>query len=378
MASVGSLITYLVQDKAGAVAPITGLLPGLRIENILVSYVTYIGKTLWPTGLACWYPYPKLIPLWEAALCGAGLVAVTVCSLRLARRGRALWLAIGWLWFLITLLPVIGIVQVGSQSRADRYMYIPMTGLLIMVVWGASDVSVRWPRSKAWLAAGGAAICLGMLPVTWAQIQTWRNTEILFTRDLQETNENYTAYNILATQRMGEGRLTEAILYLKEAIRINPDYPEANNNLGAVLGKLDRWPEAVPYFRVASGVSLRMTEAHRNLGEALIKTGKASAAVDALELAVAQDPTDADSQNMLGFALAQRPRRLQDAIYHIREALALNPELQTAHANLGALLAASPDDRDEALAELRTALSMKPDDQASADSLRKLEANAGR
>jgi Flp pilus assembly protein TadD len=121
-----------------------------------------------------------------------------------------------------------------------------------------------------------------------------------------------------------------------------------------------------------------MTEAHRNLGEALIKTGKASAAVDALELAVAQDPTDADSQNMLGFALAQRPRRLQDAIYHIREALALNPELQTAHANLGALLAASPDDRDEALAELRTALSMKPDDQASADSLRKLEANAGR
>jgi Flp pilus assembly protein TadD len=345
----------------------------LRAANVLVSYLTYIGKTYWPTALACWYPYPSQIPLWEPLLCGAGLVTATICVIWLLRIGRAPWLATGWFWYLVTLLPVIGIVQVGSQSRADRYMYIPMTGLLIMTAWGAGNLVGRWPRYKWPAVAIGSTVCIALLPLTWIQIQTWRSTETLFSHDLIATKDSYIAYGNLGMVRMEQGRLTEALLYLKEALRINPQYPEANSNIGAVLSKLDRWGDALPYFITAVGKSPPMPGAYRNLGEALIKVGKPSAAVDPLEMAVLSEPSDADAQNMLGFALAHRPGRRADAIDHIRQALALKPKLQTAHANLGALLAASPDDRDEAVAELRTALAMNPEDHASAESLRLLE-----
>ncbi len=169
-----SLVTYRVQHEAGAVTPLDAIPIAIRAENALISYVAYLVQFFWPSGLACFYPYPPVLPVWQIA--GSALILIAISILVLKRP----YLAVGWFWYLGTLVPVIGLVQVGLQSRADRYTYIPMIGISIMLAWGVSEVIHQWPRARNSLAVASAAVCCVWLPLTWIQIQYWQNSVTLF------------------------------------------------------------------------------------------------------------------------------------------------------------------------------------------------------
>ncbi len=151
---------------------------GLRMENALVSCAIYCLKTIWPSGLAVFYPYPAAFAWWMVAAAGLAIAGITALALRWFR--SAPYLAAGWIWFLVTLAPVIGLVQVGAQARADRYMYVPMVGLTIMLAWGAADVARRWPAATRPIAAAAVVVCLAAAAVSAAQIDHWKNSETLY------------------------------------------------------------------------------------------------------------------------------------------------------------------------------------------------------
>lgn len=197
-----SVVTYLVHQKEGATAASDLIPPIIRFENSLVSYAVYILKMLWPSDLAVFYPYPNpwkslLVP---SVIAGVTLAGITILVVRAF--SRCPYLAIGWFWYLVTLLPVIGLLQVGAQARADRYTYIPMIGLTIAIVWGAAQALEHWPRTRIALSA---AICSACLLLTWLQVQYWRNSVSLFQHAVDVTRENYLARYNLASALAGGG-----------------------------------------------------------------------------------------------------------------------------------------------------------------------------
>jgi protein O-mannosyl-transferase len=214
------LTTYLVQRHFGAVVSLAGAPLPLRIENALVSYVAYVGDIFWPSGLAVLYPYPRAIALWQWVAAALLLVGI---SFAVTRQWRVRpYLAVGWYWYLGTLVPVIGLVQVGLQARADRYLYLPMVGLSIMLAWGAAELVERQPqfRGGAIVAASAAgAVCLAL---TWFQIRYWASSETLFLRAAQVTRGNYIMHTNLADAYLQQGRLDEARAEANEALRLNP------------------------------------------------------------------------------------------------------------------------------------------------------------
>ena len=239
-------VTYLVQQGSGAVK---GLPIELRAENALVSFLVYIAKTFWPMRLAVFYPYPPEIPGWQIAMAGAAVLGISAAVLRLFRRFP--YLTIGWLWYVGTLVPVIGLVQVGAQARADRYMYVPMVGLSIMLAWSAADILRRWPQAKPAITAITIAVSSSCLALTRVQAQYWKNSESLFQHALDVTKGNYLAQHNLGTYLLDvPGRLPEAITHLQAAVRIRPDSATARTDLGNALSKIpERSPEAISQTR---------------------------------------------------------------------------------------------------------------------------------
>jgi protein O-mannosyl-transferase len=391
-----AIATFLVQRGTGAVESLSVHPIAMRVENALVSYVVYIVKMFWPTRLAAFYPYPQDVPAWEAVLAGLAIVAITVLVLR-SLRDRP-YLAAGWLWFLGTLVPVIGLVQVGSQARADRYMYIPMVGLSIMLAWGAADVVRRWPGAKRPVSALAAAACLSLTAVTWFQLQHWKNSESLFQHAIEVTKGNAVAHHNLGNILLRvPARLPEAVAQLEEALRLEPNSPKVHTDLGVALSKMPgRLPDAIAEYRAAlrlepdsaivhnnlgnaladirGGLPLAVSEyetalrlkpdyaeAHNNLGTALSKIGRLPEALAEFEAAVRIDPDYADPHNNIGTALSRMPGRSGDAISEYRAALRIKPDYADAHLNLGVALAELPGRLPEAITEYQAALRIQPD-----------------
>jgi tetratricopeptide (TPR) repeat protein len=275
MSAADACVTFLVQKSTAAVQSYP--LP-VRIENAMISYVTYLGQMFWPARLSVLYPYQQSPELWQAIAAGIILAAVTA-SVICTRRSYP-YLAVGWFWYLGTLVPVIGIVQVGLQSYADRYMYIPMIGLLIMLAWGARDLLRRWPAAMPALVVAAAACGTGCMSLAYLQTAYWQNSGTLFERALQVTRNNYVAEYNLANYLMNSSRGVEAIPHFEAALRIRPDYPEAQNNLGMTIGNIPgRMPEAISHFEAAVRLKPDLLQAHYNLAVALEQTpgGKAEA-----------------------------------------------------------------------------------------------------
>ena len=390
LSAVSSVVTFLVQRESGAVRDLASFPIGLRVENALVSCCVYIAKMVWPSGLAIFYPYPKSVPLWQAGLALAALAAATAAVL-LAWR-RAPYLAVGWFWYLGTLLPVIGLVQVGLQARADRYTYVPMIGLSIILAWGAADLLRRWPRAPLAMAVVAAVVCV---PLTRAQVGYWRNSETVFRRALAVTQNNHLAEHNLGNYLMDfPDRLPEAIGHLEASLRILPDsarehtdlgialtrvnrlpeaiaqYQEAvrlapysaipHNNLGNTLATGGRLPEAVAEYQTALRLDPDFAEAHNNLGSALMKLGRLSEAVAQIQAALALDPDYVEARENLAAALAQTPGGLAESIAQYQAALRENPNSAEVHLNLGIALAGDPARLPEAIAEYQTALRLNP------------------
>jgi len=353
LSAASALITFLVQSRAGAVEAIHVPLIE-RVGNALDSYVVYVVKMVWPMSLAVFYPFPPEIPIWEPLLAGLLLIAMTVAAIRV-RQGYPHF-TVGWLWFVITLLPVIGLVQVGAQARADRYMYVPMVGLLVAL---ACEVSRLNQKFAVGLAAVTALACI---PSTWAQIQTWQNTESLFQHALDATTGNYVAHHNLGVALSTiPGHLPDAIAHYEASLAIQPDSARTHTDLGSALAKTPgRLPDAIREFDAALKITPDSAIPHNNLGSALAKIGRTPEAVAQFREALRLDPDYAEAHSNLGAALAGTPGGQSQAIAEYREALRIDPDSAEAHNGLGSALAQSPDHIADAIAEYETALRLRP------------------
>ncbi len=389
LAVASSLVTFLVQRKGGAVSTVLSLAD--RVENAFVSYVRYVAKTIWPTNLSVLYPHPGHWPLWEVL--GAVLVALTITLLVALQIRRRPWLFVGWFWLLGTLIPVIGLIQVGVQSMADRYTYLPGIGLFIMVVWGVGEwICAR--ESMIWPIAAGSLLAVGACAaVCFHQIQFWRDSQWLFQRAIDVTSNNYLAYNNLGYYLSGQGHPERAKEYYSKSLGINPGYPDALNNYGFALAAEGRYAEAIPYYQAALRVSRNQPDIHNNLGNAFSETGHLKEALDEYRLALQINPEHAEANNNLGIALAmqgnldqrhpaifdwrykpgpitpariatwampwRRNTKIEEAIREYQSCLCLNPKDPQAHNNLGNVFM-EQGRVDQAIGEYTQALQLNP------------------
>jgi tetratricopeptide (TPR) repeat protein len=395
LSAVAAVVTYLVQQSGGAVRTFSAFPLSLRIGNALVSYVVYLGQLFWPANLAVFYPYPVDLAWWQAALAAIILAGVSAAVLRVLSDYP--YLAVGWFWYLVTLAPVIGIVQVGGQARADRYMYVPMIGLAIMLAWSAADLLAARPALKPVMLTAAAAASIACAVLTWNQTGYWRDSESLFQHAVNVTERNDVAQHNLGNALLEvPGRLPDAISHLQAALSINPDSAATHTDLGNALSKLPgRLPDAIAEYRAAvridgdlpiphsnlggalskvpgglaeaiaeSRTALRLdpdfADAHDNLGSALAKSGHLPEAVAEFESALRLEPDSADIHDHLGMAFAAMPGRIPDAISEYRQALKLKPDDQQARNNLGAVLASDPSNLPQAIAQYEDVLRRDP------------------
>jgi len=275
LSAIVSVVTFYAQRATLAVQAFP--LP-VRIENALSVYVIYIAQMFWPAGLAVLYPYPQAPSAGLAAASLLVIAGVTAGAIY-AWRTRP-YLAVGWFWYLGTLVPVIGLVQVGLQSRADRYLYLPMVGLLLMLAWGAVDLVAKWPQAKAAVATFATIAGVACLVMSRTQTEYWQNSGTLFQRALDVTQDNYVAEYNLANYLMNNRRGAEAVPHFESAVRLKPDYAEAQNNLGMLLGSMPgRMSDAIPHFEAALRLRPNLVEAQYNLAVSLAQVGRTREAI---------------------------------------------------------------------------------------------------
>jgi len=348
MAIASSAITFLVQQRGGAVAALDLVPLHLLIENALVSYVMYLLKFLWPSNLAVFYPYPDLT-WWKATLAAAALIAITV-GVR-----RRPYLMTGWLWFVIMLVPVIGLVQVGVQARADRYTYLPVIGLAIMLAWGMAEF-----LPSRYAAIAGAALCAVWTIATWQQIGTWHDSVALFTHAIESTDDNYFAYNALGATLRNQGRMDDAVANFEVALKSKPHFADAQDNLGEALASEGRIDEAIPHLREAVRLQPDSLEAHINLGAALNKAAQPKEGESEFRSALALQPESAEAHSGLGLSLMAEGRA-EEALPQLLEAVRISPGDADAHYNLGNAYGALGRTAD-AVAQFSEAVRLKPSD----------------
>jgi tetratricopeptide (TPR) repeat protein len=364
-----SFITIYAQHKGEAMSGLDALPLWLRTENALISYVKYISKALWPHDLAVFYPYPLHIPFWQVLSSLLVLSLVSAAAILGGRRHP--YLPVGWFWFLVTLLPVIGFIQVGVQSMADRYSYIPLVGFFIMFAWGIPDLTKRLRCRKEILALVGGAVIVLSAALTWQQLGYWRDDISLYRHTLQVTTGNYVihtnlgddlakkgdldaaiqefheALNInhnysLAHFNMGialakKGNLDAAISEYKEALRISPNDPYAHDSLGTALADKGNMDEAIQEYKEALKLNPNFSLAHYNMGTTLAERGNLDEAIQEYQEALEIDPNDPKSHNSLGITLADEGN-LDAAILEFQKAIRINANYADAHRNLGVAL----------------------------------------
>ncbi len=354
LAAGSSGLTLLAQRGALVAGEVLSF--DLRAANAVVSYVRYLGKTLWPQDLSVFYPHPGMPPAWQVAAAGLLLATVTVWVLR---QGKARpYLAVGWFWYLGTLVPVIGLVQVGVQAIADRYTYVPTIGLFLMVALGVPDLLPRGRRPAAALGLAAALVTLALAVRTSAQVGYWKDSETLFKRSLEVTEKNYLIHNNLGAVYLDQGRLELAKRHLSEALRFLPDYPQAANNLGLAEFRDGRLDAAIERYRQALDLDPGLAQAHDNLGNALSQAGRTEEAMRHYRRALELDDRRAETHNNLANALAVAGR-LDDAIVSYETALEIAPEYSNAHANLAEILVRTGR-LDEAVSHFEQALRFDP------------------
>lgn len=308
-AAVG-ILTWMAETKIGALKTVAEYPLTVRLENAVVSYVRYIGKMFWPTDLAVIYPHPGAWPWISVALAAFVLLMITVFALRFRR--RAPYLAVGWFWYLGALVPVIGLVQIGSHAMADRYTYLPLIGLFIMIAWGMTDMLAPRRFGRALVAIGGLAVVLAFIPPARAQVAYWKDAERLFRRAVVVTERNYLAHNNLGAALARKGSVDEALRHYHQALAIHPRYPDALFNAGVVLALQGRYAEAETYYRAALAIHPSLAEAHNNLAIALVMQGNMHDAISHFRTAVHLRPDYADAEKNLVLALRGVKRKPSD------------------------------------------------------------------
>ena len=325
--------TYIAQKEGGAVAPTEVFTTGVRVANAFISYLTYIAKMIWPDNLAMFYPHPGPSPFWQVLGAVLLLVAVTFAVIRAAKRSP--YLPVGWLWFTGTLVPVIGIVQVGSQAMADRYTYIPSIGLFIMTAWGVPVLLKKHRYAKEILAASSALCLLLLFALTLAQVGYWRDSISLFDHTLDVTENNYYIHTSRGGVYNDLGNYTRAIADFDRAIQLNPRFAMAYNYRGYALDSLGYRIKAMEDFDRAIEIDPHYPEAHYNRGVSCQELGKFREAIDDYDKAAAnKNFKKAELLSNRGAAYAGLGDQ-KKAIDDYDKAIEINPEHAKTYFNRG-------------------------------------------
>ncbi len=390
---VSSVVTFVVQRKTGAMADILALPLNERIANAVVSYLIYIGKMIWPTGLAVLYPHPgNTIPVSRAVIYGIVLVLITIFFVYHARRYK--YLFVGWLWYLGTLVPVIGIVQVGTQARADRYTYVPLIGIFIIIAFGVTELLRKIPVRKIILVALAGITLSACTLATSHQLKYWKDSLSLFEHALKVIEGSYVMQNNYANILSDLGRPKEAAAQLSEALKFLPNSPEIHVNYGNALremGKLDEaiaqykiaielapdfklarydlglalatkgdYEGAIQQYRIYEGTAVSAVDIRQDMALQLAKEGRAGDALSQFQKALIVKPDSAEVLSNFGYALAQSGKP-QDAIEYYNKALAKDSNDVITHGRL-ALALAAVGRIDEAIEQCRVVIADRPDD----------------
>jgi protein O-mannosyl-transferase len=355
LAALSSLITLMAHHDLGSLNSTARLPLEPRMENAIVSYVRYLEKVAWPFNLSVFYPYHGSWPMWKVALCGVCLLGACWAAVRAARSHPSL--LVGWLWFLGVLVPFIGLVQAGAQAMADRFMYVPLIGLSILLIWGAAAVVERLHLPAGWAAVlGGSMLALCALRTT-NQLSYWQNSEALFQHAIAVTEGNFLAFNNVGVCRFNEKHFDEAIAYFQKSLQFAPAYADALDNMGAALEAQGK-PEAIEWYRKAIQAEPTYADALYNLGNQCERLGRFSEAAAYFEAVLRVRPDHYKARNNLGNVL-NGLGRLDEAATQYRLALELQPDSYPIHRNLGAVLAARGR-LDEAIFHYRQALRQEP------------------
>jgi tetratricopeptide (TPR) repeat protein len=368
--------TFIVQQHGGSIASLDVVSPADRLSNTFISYVMWAWTTIWPRDLAALYPRPDSP---QFALAAAAFVALLLTTVAVVAKGRRYpYLAIGWLWFVGMLVPVSGLVQIGVAARADRYMYLPVLGLLVAAVWGIAELAGRWRVPRAALIGTAVVVILLLAAATRVQAGYWRNGLALWQHALDVTTANSRAHANLGTSLAEIGRQAESAEENRKAIAIEPNMPQAHNNLALALAATGHGAEAIEEYKKAIALMPSYAAAHNNLGSALMQAGRADEAAEQYALALRGRPDDAQIHYNVGVALATAGH-MPEAIREFLEAVRLEPRRAEFHFALGITYARQGADAD-AIAQLKAALAIDPSHDGAKRALAELEAppTAGR
>ncbi len=392
LAAADCVATILLQSQNYTIVSVQHLGFFWRAGNALVAYADYIWQMIYPAGLAVLYLHlGNHLPVWKMVVSASALIVISAGVV--AWRRRYPYLLAGWLWYLGMLVPVIGLVQVGVQARADRYTYLPQIGLYILLTWGAVELCRSWRHQRAGLGAAAAVILAGLMAGAYVQTGYWKNSIPLWSHTLACTSENLMAHYNFGYALAGQGRMTEAIEQYKQALQINPDLAQPHNawgnalvnqgkmsdaieqyrqalqinpdladasyNWGVTLARQGKANEAVEHFERALQINPDSANAHFEFGNALNTLGKAAEAMEHFERAVQINPDFAEAHDSLGNSLAREGKWIE-AIKHYEQAVQIKPDFASAHANLGVALAGQGK-LDEAIAHFNRAIQIKPD-----------------
>jgi tetratricopeptide (TPR) repeat protein len=355
-------ITFAVQKHGGAMLDATNRPLSSRIDNALISYVRYPAKMIWPENLAALYLRNAGWPAWQVA--GAAVLLLAVTAWVVAQGRTRPWLAFGWFWYLGVLVPVIGLVQVGMQTMADRYTYVPLVGLFLILIWGAADLAVIL-RAPRFLAGVAAALALTMcLLLTARQITWWKDSETLFKRMIDVTDDNYIARYNLGNFYSRQKQFDLAISNYQAALAAQPAYADAHNNLAGLFLDQKRYDEAIPHYREALRLKPQFVS-YFNLANALADTASArhdtnlfAQAVGAYQQALQLEPDSSEAHDNFGLTW-QAQNQDSEAIAEFQAAVRINPKFELAHFNLANALS-RVGRLDEAIAHYETAARLNP------------------
>jgi tetratricopeptide (TPR) repeat protein len=355
LSGAAGVATLFAQDSARV--PLERIPLTLRLGNAAISYVTYLRQMCWPSGLSVLYRFsPGDVRTAGVVLALVVLVGISAGVLVLRRRP---YLLIGWLWYLLMLAPVIGIIWVGTQARADRYTYLPQIGVYLMLTWAAADLTAGWRCRRLVLGGGATVILVALILRAHTQTSYWRTSETLWIHTLACTPDNIIAHNNLGNELTRKGAVDEAIAHYQTALQIKPDYAEAHYNYAEALLKKGRLDEAILHYEAALRIDPGYFDARNNLGNALMRTGRVDEAIAHYQRALQIQPASAGAHVNLGNALLGKGR-MDEALAHYRRALQINPDFAQAHYNLSIVLS-QKGEVEEASTHYRRAVQINPD-----------------
>jgi tetratricopeptide (TPR) repeat protein len=368
LSAAASVATYLVQQHGGALDMMQNLSLGARCANALIACCRYLEKIFWPANLSVLYPHPGVWPLLDVLLAGGFLLGLSAVLVMQWRRHPGLLM--GWLWFVGTLVPVCGLIQVGLQSIADRYTYLPTLGILIFAVWGATELTSSWRHQTALLAAAGSAAVLLCAVLTRQQLAYWQDGETLFRHAIAVTENNYIAQYNLGVALDQKNQTDEAIRQYEAVLRVKPDYAGAHVNLGSDLDSRGQTDAAIREYQEAIRLAPDNTSARTDLGIAYFNTGQNEAAISQYQEVLRLSPDNPYARNNLGGPL-YKLGRTDDAVHQFQEALRLKPDYVAAHLNLANVLA-KMGSTNEAVRQYQEVLRLNPDHAEARERLAKI------